>query len=261
MEEEPSYYFVPYRFGCFSFQSYEDRRSLIIKGMLYPRDNGEWKLTPKATPYLSVPVAKHLRIFVEKFVSERGDALIARVYRESPYYATRSEILPKIISNKEERDMILNSSPKSRGRALFTIGYEGESIDSYLNRLIRNNVRLLCDVRRNPLSRKTGFSKNQLASYCSRVGIKYHHHPELGIPGHRRRQLNTKADYETLFTEYKQEDLPQAGEAIEKLSHLLKKYSRIALTCFEKNPEFCHRHYIAEAMQRQLYRCPAIQHI
>lgn len=34
-ERKPSFEFVPYRFGCFSFQSYADKRRLIEVGMLH----------------------------------------------------------------------------------------------------------------------------------------------------------------------------------------------------------------------------------
>ncbi len=260
-EKEPSFQFVPYRFGCFSFQSYADRNALLSKGLLEPTENGAWKISPKAKPYTSVQEVARLKVFVSKVVPERGDALVARVYRDSPFYASRSEILERVIPDAAERQAILAASPNQKKPGVFTIGYEGDSIDGYLSRLIRNNIRLLCDVRRNPLSRKTGFSKNQLATYCERVGIAYRHIPELGIPGHRRRELNTREDYELLFEEYEREDLPLAGESIAELAGLLKQYSRIALTCFEKDHEFCHRHCVAEEMQRKIVKCPPLQHI
>ncbi|WP_322789506.1 DUF488 domain-containing protein [Bartonella elizabethae] len=55
----------------------------------------------------------------------------------------------------------------------FTIGYEGKSLDHYLNCLIENNVKTLCDVRKNPISRKHCFSKRQLEKAISNIGIKY----------------------------------------------------------------------------------------
>ena len=41
--------------------------------------------------------------------------------------------------------------------------------------LIREDVKLLCDVRKNPLSMKFGFSKNQLKGILEGVGIEYIH--------------------------------------------------------------------------------------
>ena len=42
-EHEPSFQFVPYRFGGVSFQSYADRKTLIDKGLLFPLEKGEWE--------------------------------------------------------------------------------------------------------------------------------------------------------------------------------------------------------------------------
>ncbi|MEM9079769.1 MAG: DUF488 family protein [Verrucomicrobiota bacterium] len=260
-EAEPSYKFVPYKYGCFSFQSYADRSVLERKGMLYEAEDGQWTLTPKASTYLDPNREAAFTHFLTQTVPERGDALVERIYRLEPYYATRSKILDRVISDKKDQKTIKSAQPKSTNEALFTIGYEGDSIDGYLNRLIHNNVRLLCDVRRNPLSRKTGFSKRQLESYCRKVDIEYSHLPELGIPSHRRRRLESMADYQTLFAEYRAEDLPEARHAIEELGKLLKKYKRIALTCFEKEHECCHRHCVADEMHEILNACPAPQHI
>lgn len=259
-EKEASFQFVPYRFGCFSFQSYADRNALVEKGLLRIDEENHWEITPKAKPYVPRELTSRLKIFVDRAVPERGKPLVERAYREDPFFAMRSEILEDVFPCAKERAEFLSGVQSPTGTALFTIGYEGDSIDGYLQRLIRHNVRLLCDVRRNPLSRKTGFSRKQLETYCSRVGIQYLHLPELGIPGHRRTELNTQADYDALFAEYEAEDLPQQGEAIQRLAQLLKEHGRIALTCFEKEPHCCHRHCVAEAVER-LPGCPTAQHI
>lgn len=259
-EREASYRFVPYRFGCFSFQSYADRQALEKKGLLVVDEDGRWEITSKAKPYVPRELGSRLRIFTERTVPERGRALVERVYREAPFFASRSEILDEMIPSAAERKRLLDDVPVPTGRGLFTIGYEGDSIDGYLQRLIRADVKLLCDVRRNPLSRKTGFSKKQLTTYCDRVGIGYVHLPELGIPSHRRAALHTQADYDALFERYETEDLPHQGEAIERLGKLLEAHERIALTCFEKEPHSCHRHCVAEAVEKQL-DSPTAQHL
>ena len=260
-EAEPSFQFVPYRFGCFSFQSYADRTTLEHKGLIFDSAESGWKLTPKAQPYLDPKQKAALTHFVTRVVPERGNDLVRRVYRLYPYYAIKSEILDRVFPDKKNHKAILDARPANFGQALFTIGYEGDSVDGYLERLIRHGVKLLCDVRRNPLSRKTGFSKGQLSSYCAKVGIEYRHLPELGIPGHRRHELNTLADYQALFADYRREDLPQAKPAIEELGTLLSQFGRIALTCFEKEHQCCHRHCVADEMKRLLKDCPEPQHI
>src|SRR5450759_4232825 len=100
---------------------------------------------------------------------------------------------------------------------LCTIGYEGSSLEGYLNRLLQAGVTLLCDVRRNALSRKYGFSKSTLAKACEGVGIRYEHLPELGIASDERQKLHKQADYDALFAAYKRDNLPRQTEALKKI--------------------------------------------
>jgi len=68
-------------------------------------------------------------------------------------------------------------------------------------------VTILCDVRRNALSRKYGFSKKTLGNACQNLGIRYEHLPELGIASARRKELHTQADYDRLFSAYEEDTL------------------------------------------------------
>jgi uncharacterized protein (DUF488 family) len=131
-----------------------------------------------------------------------------------------------------------------------TIGYEGRSLESYLNELLRDGVTMLCDVRRNPLSRKYGFSKGTLSKACEGVGILYEHLPELGIASEQRQELHTQADYDALFAEYERENLPQQRAALDKIQGWVAAGERVALTCFEHLPRQCHRHCVAEALEQ-----------
>ena len=114
----------------------------------------------------------------------------------------------------EELAAIENERSKDSAERLFTIGYEGISLDAYLNRLVRNNVQALCDVRRNPLSRKHGFSKATLRDKVGGLGIRYVHVPELGSDSSERRSLATRQDYARLFARYEQTTLRQASGAL-----------------------------------------------
>jgi uncharacterized protein (DUF488 family) len=119
---------------------------------------------------------------------------------------------------------------------------------SYLNLLLNNSVTLLCDVRRNALSRKYGFSKSTLSKACEGVGIRYEHLPELGIDSEERRELNTQADYDALFAEYKRKSLPRQTQALARIRGWVQDGERVALICFERLPHQCHRHCVAEAL-------------
>jgi uncharacterized protein (DUF488 family) len=151
--------------------------------------------------------------------------------------------------------------PVAAPTAVSTIGYEGRSLESYLNELLRSGVTLLCDVRRNPLSRKYGFSKATLARGCEGVGIRYEHLPELGIASEQRQCLETQADYDALFAEYERKSLPKQTEALTKIAGWVRSGERVALTCYELLPQQCHRHCVAEALESKFGRGFAAKHL
>lgn len=130
-------------------------------------------------------------------------------------------------------------------QALFTIGYEGKSIEYFINCLIKNDIRLLCDIRKNPLSRKFGFSKSKLKHVTQTIGIKYVHIPELGIESDKRNSLRTKEDYRNLFAEY-ENSLKSRKIFLDDIYNLIQQNDRVALMCFELDPEMCHRHVVRD---------------
>lgn len=251
-EETPSYEFVPYRFGAFSFTSYADKRRLVETGLL-ENDDQLWRLTKAGRLAAREKVGSPLQVeqFFRRHADLRGNALIAEVYRRYPYYAIRSEIVETVLPDTESRDRIAQARPPNPDPALLTIGYEGKCLEAYLNQLLRAGVTLLCDVRRNPLSRKYGFSKGTLSKACEGVDIRYEHLPELGIASDRRRNLETEADYDALFAVYERESLPHQTDALARIRRWVEEEGkRVALTCFERLPHQCHRHCVAEALER-----------
>jgi len=248
------YEFVPYKFGAFSFTSYSDRRKLIERGLLANTEH-DWQLTPDGEAALvTLRVAKPpLTAFARKHDGLRGDALVADTYRRYPYYATRSEIAARVLhGDAAALRRIEASRPAKASAKLSTIGYEGRSLERYLNKLLGAGVTLLCDVRRNPLSRKYGFSKGTLSKGCEGVGLRYEHLPELGIASDERRGLETQADYDALFARYERESLPRQTAALVRIEAWLGAGERVALTCYEELPHQCHRHCVAEALVRRL---------
>jgi uncharacterized protein (DUF488 family) len=250
-EKEPSYEFVPYRFGGFSFTSYADKRRMTEAGFLV-QDEQHWELTQTGREAARKNAVEPLVVagFCRSYSALRGNALIAEQYRKFPYYATRSEILSSVLLDEESRDRVADARPAKAMPGLVTIGYEGRSLEAYLNLLLINAVTALCDVRRNALSRKYGFSKSTLSKACEGVGIRYQHFPELGIDSEERRELKTQADYDVLFAVYETNYLPKQTEVLERIHAWVNTGERVGLTCFEAQACQCHRHCVAEAIER-----------
>ena len=255
-----SYDFVPYKYGCFSFQSYADRRRLISLGAILNGDG--WVLASDDDFVSSIePVeSANLALFAQEYSNVRGNDLIREVYSDYPYYATKSKIASKFMT-KTEIEKIRQCRAADASSVLFTIGYEGNSFENYLNRLIQNNVAVLCDVRRNPLSRKYGFSKSTLSDTLARLDIVYIHMPDLGIVSEKRRGLETASDYRRLLDDYEATTLRENADALAALQQLVRESRRVAITCFEADHCMCHRGRIAKKLERYPGRDYEIAHI
>ena len=168
--------------------------------------------------------------FAQRHARLRGDALVAEAYRRHPFHATRSEMAGRLLAGEAAMLAAIKAARPAAGvPGLCTIGYEGSSLEGYLNRLLQAGVTLLCDVRRNPLSGKYGFSKGTLSTACAGVGIRYEHLPELGIASEERQELRTQGDYDALFAAYERDTLPRQTNALKKIGAWVAAGERVAL--------------------------------
>lgn len=244
-QREKAYDFVPYKYGCFSFQANQDLSTMAKYGLIdiEMQTNGRLAILKSEEPYLSmlnVLEQRALRSLKEGFNTMSQNDLIRYTYQKYPYYAINSIIATQIM-DQEELAVIEKQKRKSEESQLFSIGYEGVSLETYINKLIINAVHILCDVRRNAYSQKYGFSKSQLKTACEGVGIEYLHIPELGIESSQRQELHSQVDYDLLFSKYEQAILNNNPEALLRIRGLIDTHKRVALTCFEANPLQCHR--------------------
>ena len=237
MKSGVTYYdFVPYKYGAYSFQLAQDI-DVLCKDKYMTTEN---KL---AEPKDYSPTIILNLSAIEK---ARSNALVRKAYEQYPYYAIRSEIVDKILDSTGLQAVhTINQQLTQDEQMLFSIGYEGKSIEAFTNILLKNGITLLCDVRRNPLSRKFGFSQSKLQHIIGSVGISYIHMPELGIESQERKSLETQEDYKALFAEYSR-TLPSKTTALCKIYSLLQSNSRIALMCYEQDPDCCHRTIIKD---------------
>ncbi len=247
-QESPSFHFVPYKLGCYSFQANADLKTLSTYKLTIGTESHWEKIDTKN--YFS-ELKNSDKTALKHTVSHYGnldrDQLIKLTYTRYPYYAINSTIAAKLLSDDELEKVKIQRISKNE-TVLFTIGYEGISLEQYINKLIVNDVKVLCDVRRNPISMKFGFSKNQLINACHGVEIEYKHIPEVGIENDKRRELKTQTDYDHLFMYYRENILKSETNKQKEILELLNNKKRIALTCFEANICQCHRKHLAESI-------------
>ena len=154
---------------------------------------------------------------------------------------------------------ILRSGTSTPG--LYTIGYEGLSPEAYINALLQRGIKLLVDVRKNAFSQKFGFSKSELTRILNRSGIEYRHIPELGIDSDKRHALVLQSDYDSLFKTYVRDTLPKQTESLDHLFNLVVEQQRVAITCFEADPDHCHRSHVAHALKSRADFPYRIEHL
>jgi uncharacterized protein (DUF488 family) len=131
----------------------------------------------------------------------------------------------------------------------FTIGYEQSEPALFLKLLREREVEIVVDVRAVPLSRKPGFSKNQLSAALEKAGIEYRHVVKLGAPKHLRDGLRAGGswwEYVKGYTTCLKKVLNEVDELV-----TLAATRRICLLCFERNAAECHRSLIAREMERR----------
>lgn len=244
------YDFIPYRFGCYSFTANADMNAMVKRGFLTEDETSFAKIDLiDYLKQLNPPDLKLLHEVKVHYGKMDARALMKHTYLNFPFYAINSVAAENILT-REELEKVNESKPRSRKTVLFTIGYEGISLEEYLGRLLKNDVKLLVDVRNNPLSMKFGFSKSQLKKYCESIGIQYVHIPEVGIQSEQRQELKTQSDYDKLFSVYRTNNLSKNTASQIHILNLLKENKRIALTCFEANICQCHRKHLAEAIEK-----------
>lgn len=131
--------------------------------------------------------------------------------------------------------------------ALFTIGYEGKTLDEFLGELADAKVDLLIDVRAIAASRRPGFSKTALSNGLAERGIAYLHLRALGTPaaGRQAARAGRVAEMRAIYAD--QLETPEAALAIEQ-ALAAATAQRAALLCYEKEAAGCHRSMLAERM-------------
>ena len=135
------------------------------------------------------------------------------------------------------------SKPSPRQR-LFTVGYEGRPVTELVMLLRTHGVQTLVDVRLNAVSCRRGYSKNALITVLQEAGIEYIHERELGNP------VDNRAAYRNgsrqAHERYRSRVRKHGQGAIDRVTERAKA-SRVALLCFEREADRCHRTAVAAA--------------
>ena len=227
------YDFVPYQLGPFSFSLYQEIGKLEEQGYVVKDGQTAWTLSQRV-PFTSPisPVQRDVARIVKRFRDWNTEKLLDYVYDEHPEFtvnSARKKLKPRPVA----------------APAVFTAGYEGLSVDAFLNVLIENGVRRVIDVRHNPIARRYGFHRSTLQRLTGQLDIDYVHVPELGIESRHRQNLDTIEDRNALFDRYEQTTLNSNEDALSRVAGLMKERASV-LVCMESEARCCHRSRVAD---------------
>ena len=102
-QKKRSYEFVPYKFGCFSFQSVTDLKRLTDIGTIKAGEDWEFAGRNGYLTQIATEDRENLFLLRNKYKNIKGNHLVRHVYRRYPYYAISSEIAKELM-NKERTE-------------------------------------------------------------------------------------------------------------------------------------------------------------
>lgn len=188
----------------------------------------------KGTYYMAIP-----KDVVELLNLKKGDELVLELKNDS-MIVKKKEIAFK------RADELIN---KGELRKIYTIGYEGKTLDEFIDELHEYGIKRLVDIRELPLSRKNGFSKKSLMRELGLSGIDYISMPALGAPRELRHELRSKLMTIHEFLEAYKEYLQRNLDALRELEKYASSTTTVIM-CFEANWRECHRSVVAEFLER-----------
>jgi uncharacterized protein YwgA len=239
------YEFLPYKFGPYSFAAAREVESLVAYG--YIESVASASSTSLRVSELGIregnAVDQDTSNAITAVFSKYGQvplrALMKDVYSRYSWYASKSDA----------KDLVPADAPKAKiaAPAVYTIGYEDRSVDSFFDSLLKTGIRCIIDVRANPVSRKYGFARKSLSETASKLGITYSHHPELGISSDRRKGVESATEFRQLFSYYETRILAARRSEVETVANLMKSAPSVLL-CMEKESRDCHRSRLASRL-------------
>ncbi len=242
------YDFVPYNFGPFSFALYRDLERLEQNGYVSKGENFVELCTSTLdqTQKQTCELAPAIKIAVNEIYRRYGrmspKALIRNVYGRYPWYATKSQL--------DERKFVPKQLRKRAIPAVYTVGYEGKSVDAFFNHLLDQGMEAIIDVRANPVSRKYGFSGLRMKKIGESLGLEYRHSPRLGVPSSDRASLSDFASYQHLLKRYELQILPQRKHEVNEVGTFMFRMPSV-LVCVERDENCCHRSRLANAVANE----------
>lgn len=160
-------------------------------------------------------------------------------------WKTGDKILVERIENAVTLNKV-NEEPK-----IFSIGYEGKSMNEFIDLLEDNKIVELIDVRNNAFSWKKDFSKKGLSENLADSGIHYLNLPKLGAPPNIRIEIKENQNPDKFFSDYS--SWLKSNNLDLNYLDMLARQRTSAMMCVEADFKNCHRKILGERLKDRGY--------
>ena len=133
---------------------------------------------------------------------------------------------------------------------VYTLGYQGLSIEHYLRALRDAGVEMVIDVRENAWSQRSEYIGSLLKRSLADAGIMYQHWKMLGNPAANRKSALNASQCLRRYRAYLNDDSRALNLLLAKIEDEWHRDRKVSLTCYENNPVDCHRSVIVDELKR-----------
>ncbi len=155
------------------------------------------------------------------------------------------------VSTAAKGNGLLRTIRDGDGPTVYTVGYEKRDAEGLLAVLVDAGIDVLVDIRERPVSRNRQFSAGALAACCEETGVGYESWTALGSTEHQRDMLRETGDCAEFRKRFRDLVVRGRDEEMLRLARLAKRKT-IALLCYERAHEECHRCIVSELLAESI---------
>lgn len=131
---------------------------------------------------------------------------------------------------------------------VFTLGYQGLSLELYTQTLLDANVGIVLDVREVAWSNNRKYIKSVLERTLAESEIKYSHLKSCGNPSSNRKTAKTVEECLSRYEVYLRQNPDCLAILAKNIIEASNAGRPACLTCYEKSPHDCHRKILLDVL-------------
>lgn len=134
---------------------------------------------------------------------------------------------------------------------IYTMGFTQKTAEQFFEKITKNKIQIVIDVRLNNQSQLAGFTKGKDLEYFLRVICDCLYVHEIKFAPTKEilsSYKNGKMDWENYVIEF--EKLIDSRKMTDYFENKYMKYDNVLLLCSEPTPQNCHRRLLAESFSQ-----------